>query len=402
VYRARHSPYRYGGHGQLKHRIGDAVLERAPANGLRCDISTQATETFFGAAWLEFLAGGRATIGTESGSSAIDRRGDLQAAIADLLRADPGLTFEEVDARLPAGWDSYRFFAVSPRHLEAVVTQTAQILVEGRYSGVLEPERHYLPVRRDLSDLDEVLERARDGALLTRVADQALTDVYLSGRYGYDRLTRGLEEILDEHARPRPAVPGVVFSAARALSAAEGGLGRVFAAPAANVVWVGRAGARELVGGVRLAATDPSVRALLTSYLTDAGTREHLGPRQALENLLLIGAARRGRDARGPFSVGVAVDEGSRRILLRSDVDRTRPTRRPLTRTELEERLREAPYEFAWDHTRVASSVGVPLAAGRWLEIQLPAGPQPMPLLHWLARRRPARVARALASLDGD
>ena len=53
--------------------------------------------------------------------------------------------------RCRAGWDSYAFFAISPRHLEAVVTKTAQVLVEGSYSGVLEPERHYIPVRRDFS-----------------------------------------------------------------------------------------------------------------------------------------------------------------------------------------------------------------------------------------------------------
>ena len=41
---------------------------------------------------------------------------------------------------MPSGWDSYAFFAISPRHLEAVITKTAQVLVEGRYSGVLEPE----------------------------------------------------------------------------------------------------------------------------------------------------------------------------------------------------------------------------------------------------------------------
>ena len=38
---------------------------------------------------------------------------------------------------MPRGWDSYAFFAISPRHLEAVITKTAQVLVEGRYSGVL-------------------------------------------------------------------------------------------------------------------------------------------------------------------------------------------------------------------------------------------------------------------------
>ena len=83
---------------------------------------------------------------------------------------------------MPQGWDSYAFFAISPRHLEAVITKTAQVLVEGRYSGVLEPERHYIPVRRDFSNLDEALERLRDVEAVEAMTERAYRDVYLSGR----------------------------------------------------------------------------------------------------------------------------------------------------------------------------------------------------------------------------
>src|SRR5215207_5550688 len=69
VYRARHLPYWYGSHGQLKHGVGDIVAERAPAHGLSCDISTRANETILGDAWLEFLGSARATVGVESGCS---------------------------------------------------------------------------------------------------------------------------------------------------------------------------------------------------------------------------------------------------------------------------------------------------------------------------------------------
>jgi len=100
---------------------------------------------------------GRAVIGAESGSSVLDARGEIQRRIGRLLAEQPGLSFEEVDAQMPDGWDSYAFFAMSPRHLEAVITKTAQVLVEGRYSGVLEPGRHYIPLRRDLANLDEAL-----------------------------------------------------------------------------------------------------------------------------------------------------------------------------------------------------------------------------------------------------
>ena len=153
VYRARKLPYWLGSHGQLKHRIAEAVQDPAGELGLKVDISTRPEDTIYGAGWLDFLMSGRAVIGAESGSSALDARGEIQRRISRLVAERPDITFEEVDAQMPAGWDSYAFFAISPRHLEAVVTKTAQVLVAGRYSGVLEPERHYIPVRRDLSDL---------------------------------------------------------------------------------------------------------------------------------------------------------------------------------------------------------------------------------------------------------
>jgi hypothetical protein len=182
VYRARNLPYWFGSHGQLKHRIAEVVQERAGGHGLSTDISTRPEDTIYGDGWLDFLMSGRAVIGTESGSSVLDARGEIQRRISRLLAEQPGLTFEQVDAQMPSGWDSYAFFAISPRHLEAVITKTAQVLVEGRYSGVLEPETHYIPLRRDFSNLDEALERLQDVETVEAMAERAYRDVYLSGK----------------------------------------------------------------------------------------------------------------------------------------------------------------------------------------------------------------------------
>src|SRR3954451_15269756 len=77
VYRAKQLPYWFGSHGQLKHLIGKVVLERAEALGLSTDISTRPEDTVYGAGWLDFLMSGRATIGAESGSSGLDKRGEV-------------------------------------------------------------------------------------------------------------------------------------------------------------------------------------------------------------------------------------------------------------------------------------------------------------------------------------
>jgi hypothetical protein len=207
VYRARQVPYWFGSHGQLKHRIAEVVQERAAAFGLRTDISTRPEDTIYGDGWLDFLMSGRAVIGSESGSSVLDQRGEIQRRISRLLAERPDLTFDEVDAQMPGGWDSYAFFAISPRHLEAVITKTAQVLVEGRYSGVLEPERHYIPLRRDFSNLDEALERLLDAEALEAMTERAYHDVYLSGRNNLGVLADQLGEEAEVHRAGRVAVP---------------------------------------------------------------------------------------------------------------------------------------------------------------------------------------------------
>jgi hypothetical protein len=407
VYRARHLPYWYGSHAQLKHRIGDAALARAGRHDLRCDISTRAPETILGDAWLDFLARGRATVGTESGASVLDRRGEAQKRVTAILEDEPGLSFEEVSSRMPPGWDDYRFFAISPRHLEAVVTKTAQILVEGRYSGVLKPERHYIPVQSDLSDLDDGLERARDPRLLQELADQAYRDVYESGVCASRRLTETLERIVAEHAVPRGGVPGRVFRSAKRLAALQSDAERTIVAPAANVTRVGRDGIREMLAGLRLVARDTEARTLLLDYLGSTQTREHVSPRQALADLLCLGAVRRAHrrkfDGAQPFKVLAELDEKERRLLLRSVPHGAAADDRGgcPSAERLEDLLNAAAVDFVWDHSRVGRSVSFPLAGSRSLRFELPAGPHPLPLLNWLARQRPSHVTAALAPILG-
>lgn len=361
VYRARNLPYWLGSHGQLKHRIGEAAAALAPAYGLTADVSTRLHETVLGDAWLAFMGSGRATLGAESGSSTLDRHGELQAKVDELVGANPGMSFAELDALMPPGWDDYRFFAISPRHLEAVVTKTAQILVEGRYSGALEAEQHYLPVARDLSNLDEALERARDPQLLAQLTERAYEDVYRSGRFSGRRLTETLERILEEHGSRRPGRRRPLGLSAR-IAHAEEEVERVAVGPLLNVLRSGREGHRDALAGLRLLATDAGARRLLLDYAGSTETREHVSPRVALAELRALSDLRRG-------GLSVEVDMARRQLVLGTGGARA-------SRDELERLLASGAWEFLSD------------AGG---------APRPLTVLSWLARSSPRDVAAALA-----
>jgi hypothetical protein len=83
---------------------------------------------------------------------------------------------------------------------------------------VLQPHRHYIPLRRDLGNLDEVLHMVRDHALLEVTAARAYEDLHLSGRYSYAGLARQLDQVIEPAPRragwlPWPVVRVLVWTA---------------------------------------------------------------------------------------------------------------------------------------------------------------------------------------------
>ena len=155
-------PY-LGRHGMLKTGIATAGEAEARARGLTTDVSLDPGATLLGDDWFRALAASRWTLGVEGGASILDPDGEIRAATMRYVAEHPDATYDEIEAACFPGRDGeLALFAISPRHLEACATRTGQILVEGGYSGVLEPGRHYLPVRADLSDLGAVLEQAKD------------------------------------------------------------------------------------------------------------------------------------------------------------------------------------------------------------------------------------------------
>jgi hypothetical protein len=194
-YRAYHAPAWLGRHGLLKVRIAELFREKAPDYMLAADISTRAEDTFLGDAWYRFLLRCKYIIGAEGGASLLDRDGSIRARTDAYAREHPGAGFEEVEAACFPGLDgSLALFAISPRHLEACATRTCQVLVEGNYNGVLRAGEHYLELRRDLSNVAEVLDAMRRDDRREAVVERAWRDVVASGRYSYRSFTREVVE----------------------------------------------------------------------------------------------------------------------------------------------------------------------------------------------------------------
>ena len=178
-------PY-YGRHGLLKREIGEIVASRAPAFGLTTDISSDYRDAIFGDGWLDFLLGCKYTLGVEGGSGVFDWDGSIAERVQSYLLTHEDPPFEETEAACFPGADGgFRYFLLGPRHFEAVMTRTCQVLIEGDYGGVLEAGKHYIALKRDFSNVDAVLELVREDRLRARLVESAYEDVVASGKYTY-------------------------------------------------------------------------------------------------------------------------------------------------------------------------------------------------------------------------
>lgn len=185
-YRAWRAAYWLGRHGQLKYQIADVFKELAITYGFCTDISTDDRHTFLDNDWYKFMLKCKYFIGVEGGASILDRDGRIKTCTENYIKQHPDATFEEVEAACFPGVDgSFRLYAISPRNLEACATKTCQVLVEGDYNGILQPWVHYIPLKKDLSNLEEVFAIMKDEAVRESIVERAYQDIVVSGKYSY-------------------------------------------------------------------------------------------------------------------------------------------------------------------------------------------------------------------------
>src|ERR1041385_892482 len=173
-YRAWHAAPWLGRHGLLKVKIVHLFRAKAPAYEMNIDVSTDERDTLLGDDWFRFLLRCKYTIGVEGGASILDRDGAIKKRTEDYLAAHPHANFAEVEqACFPDVDGSLNLMAVSPRHLEACVTKTCQVLIEGDYNGLLRPHEHYLELKKDFSNIDCLLQTLKSDQLREGMTERA-------------------------------------------------------------------------------------------------------------------------------------------------------------------------------------------------------------------------------------
>jgi hypothetical protein len=212
-YRTRKLGAFYGQLAREKAQIGDIFRSQAPSFGLNCDISVLETDRLYGSRWVDFMRRCRAVLGAESGASVFDFSGQIRIQVTQFERDHPEVGFEEVRRRFFPDQDGLiKVNQISPRCFEAAALRTLMILYEGSYSGILQPWRHYVPLKKDHSNMAEVVASLRDPSQWHTIVSRAYQEVACDPRWGYSSLSRSVAQTLEQALTLKAVRPAVAYA----------------------------------------------------------------------------------------------------------------------------------------------------------------------------------------------
>jgi hypothetical protein len=208
-YRARKVPPWIGEHSLQKWQIAEKFKADAANHYLKIDISCEERDRLYGDDWKKLLINSKAVLGTESGASVTDFTGEIQRNVEKHLELDPNANFEELrDLYFKDNDGKIIINVISPRCFEAAALKTLMIMYEGHYSGVLEPWKHYVPLKKDHSNINEVIAILRNPERAEMIIESAYKDLILSNRYSYrammSEVDGAMKDILALGLKPSP------------------------------------------------------------------------------------------------------------------------------------------------------------------------------------------------------
>jgi hypothetical protein len=157
-----------------KSAIADWFLANSPRLGVKVDVSLSSADRFDAPGYAGFLNRCRGQIGTEAGGDYFELTDRTRKLVNAYINQHPSATWPEIKSLF---FDSYGpsipMRIISGRQVEAAACKTVQILFEGRYNDYLSPDQHYIPLKKDFSNVGEAMEKLADADYCKRITDNA-------------------------------------------------------------------------------------------------------------------------------------------------------------------------------------------------------------------------------------
>jgi hypothetical protein len=197
-------PYWLGKLGYEKWQISEEFERLGKDQGLNLDLSNKEGDRLYGANWTNFVASCKAVIGVESGASIIDFDGLLEQRVKEYVDKNSNATFQDVEEKLLTPYEgSLELHQISPRCFEAAALKTPMVLFEGKYSGVLVPDRHFIVLKKDFSNFDEVIDKLKNHEYLQNLANTTYEEVALNPKWSYKTFIQYIDSCLEHEVSVR-------------------------------------------------------------------------------------------------------------------------------------------------------------------------------------------------------
>ena len=175
--------------------LAEYLLKTAFEFGLNTDIRIGSKLRLAREQYVEFLNSIRGTIGAESGTYYLEKTDRTQKEVEAFLSRYPRATFSDVYNRFFRSYSNpVTGKAISSRHFEAIGTKTCQILSEGYYNGILKQDEHYLALKKDYSNINDVVVRFKDRSYVQKMVDDTYEYVMSNHTY-YHRVLDVWKEV---------------------------------------------------------------------------------------------------------------------------------------------------------------------------------------------------------------
>ena len=193
-YRGRTISYKYGRLGFDKRKIGEDVKSNELFSHLNLDISSHEDDRIYGDKWYTFLSKCKSVLGTESGSNLFDFDGTLEELSTNFS------SFEAFEKHIEKSNPEFTFMGqISPRIFESSALKVLNILFPGTYSGIIKPWIHYVPLERDLSNVEQVLSIIENSEIATKITERAYEDLIKSGKYSKEAFLAEISEHINSN-----------------------------------------------------------------------------------------------------------------------------------------------------------------------------------------------------------
>lgn len=199
-YRARQLPFLLGKGAQEKTNIASEFEKNCDGLSYKNDLSSLNGSRIYGDDWYRFVSDCKAMLGVEAGVSLFDIDGSAEVEYNEYLQKNPNSSFDQVYDSVLCKYElsekNIDYRTVSPRIFEAAAFKVCLVLFEGSYSNIIKPNVHYIPLKKDFSNIKIVFSEFNNVKRRNELVKNAYNDLISDGQYSFKQFINSFDEEL--------------------------------------------------------------------------------------------------------------------------------------------------------------------------------------------------------------